>query len=57
MLLHEEEHREHQVLDTDVQNYGSKIEESQITLIQCQQAEALQYQLTLVRIVIQVVVP
>ena len=33
MLLHEEEHREHQVLDTDVQNYGSKIEESQIAVL------------------------
>ncbi|KAL9382650.1 hypothetical protein Peur_025685 [Populus x canadensis] len=29
----EEEHREHQVLDTDVQNYGSEIEESQIAVL------------------------
>ncbi|KAL3565706.1 hypothetical protein D5086_033752 [Populus alba] len=28
-----EEYREHQVLDTDVQNYGSKIEESQIAIL------------------------
>jgi vacuolar protein sorting-associated protein IST1 len=33
MLLQEEEHREHQVLDTDVQNYGSEIEESQIAVL------------------------